>query len=207
MNPWLILFNVCIIAFTAYAMVSDVRSWRLPNWLSLTGLAGAIVFHSLVGWISNGAAGLLDHLLFAAGGFGVSFGILFVAWLVGAGSAGDAKLMGAVGAWVGPVAILAVLVLSGVIEILRLVVVFLARSMKRGMRRAMEDMKHHGEMQKSGKPRSVWAMKSPYGVSAVIATWLVVITFSILATKQTKYWQPAEPRQASQLAIGVEQTP
>jgi prepilin peptidase CpaA len=200
MSAWLIVFNLSVIAFTAYAMVSDVRAWRLPNWLALTGLAGAIVFHTTLGWFENGVAGVLSHWSFAFLGFALSFGVLFVAWLVGSGSAGDAKLMGAVGAWLGPVAILVVLVLSGIIELGRLIVIYTVQSWGRGFRRALNDMKHDGEPQKSGKKRSVWGMKVPYGVSAVIATWIVMIAFSILSTKQAKHWQPSVIKGNSQLA-------
>jgi prepilin peptidase CpaA len=200
MNPWLILFNLLVIAFTACAMVSDVRYWKLPNWLALTGLAGALVFHATVGWIGGGAAGVLEHLKYAFLGFLLSFGVLFLAWLIGSGSAGDAKFMGAVGAWLGPAPIAMVLVLSAVIELFRVAAVYLFRSGKRGFRNAMEDMKHEGEKQKSGKARQVWGMKVPYGVSAAIATWIVMLVLSILSTSQSKFWQPSGGTKTSQLA-------
>jgi prepilin peptidase CpaA len=73
--------------------VSDLRSARIPNWLTYSGLVAALVLRSAVlGWagFKSGALGLL-----VAGGF---FFILFV---MGAMGGGDMKLMASVGAWVG----------------------------------------------------------------------------------------------------------
>lgn len=71
----------------------DVKSARVPNWLTCGGLvAGLLVRASLAGW-SGLSSGLLGAVL---GG-----GVLFLPFLARGIGGGDVKLMAAVGAWVG----------------------------------------------------------------------------------------------------------
>ena len=87
------LWTVGVCGFTVAALVTDLRHRRIPNVLTVVAFAVAIVFHLLVsGWSGLG---------FAAGGFGVGFGVMLVLWLIGGGGGGDVKLMGAVGSWLG----------------------------------------------------------------------------------------------------------
>lgn len=191
MSPWLILFCLCVLAFTSVALVTDLRSWRLPNWLTISAFFAGLAFHVALGWFDRGWSGVLDHVMFSLGGFAVGFGILFVAWLVGSASAGDAKLLGAIGAWLGPLPTLFVMAISMVFELIRLFSVFLWLSAKRGMRRAIDDMKtgdKEGQGQRTKK--ALQGMKVPYALSAVLATWCVVILFSALSLKSSRYWQP-----------------
>jgi prepilin peptidase CpaA len=73
--------------------VQDVRARRIPNWLTYGSLvAGLGVRTWWLGWhgLAQGAEGML------LGG-----GVFFLFFLVRGMGAGDVKLMGAVGAWVG----------------------------------------------------------------------------------------------------------
>jgi prepilin peptidase CpaA len=94
---------VCVAAFTLLAAIWDVRTERLPNWITVPAAAAGLLFHTVAGafghdsWLRGGWDGLQHALL----GLAVGFLPLFVLWLVGAGGAGDVKLMGAVGAWLG----------------------------------------------------------------------------------------------------------
>ncbi len=73
--------------------VTDVRSHRIPNWLTYSGLSVALAVRGIgQGWrgLGVGLAGLL-----------VGGGIFFLLFLVRGMGAGDVKLMAAVCAWVG----------------------------------------------------------------------------------------------------------
>jgi len=76
------------------AVWSDIQRHRIPNILSLGGIILGIAAHT---WM-NGASGLLTGI----GGATVGMGI-FLPFYLGQGmGAGDVKLMGAAGAFLGP---------------------------------------------------------------------------------------------------------
>ena len=92
------------------AAVFDARSRRIPNWLTASLLAGGLVHAGLVG----GGAGLLDATA-ACLILALPYVVLFA---LAGGGAGDAKLMGAIGSWLGLIygtATLVAVCLSGVI--------------------------------------------------------------------------------------------
>jgi prepilin peptidase CpaA len=92
------------------AAVTDARSRRIPNWLTGSVLTAGLVHAVLVG----GGLGLLDATA-ACLVLALPYVILFA---LAGGGAGDAKLMGAIGAWLGLVygtATLVAVCLSGVI--------------------------------------------------------------------------------------------
>jgi prepilin peptidase CpaA len=62
-----------------------------------------------------------DGLAFAAAGFGVGFGTLFLLWLMGGGGGGDVKLMGALGAMLGAKLTLVVFILSALLALVGIV--------------------------------------------------------------------------------------
>ncbi len=83
-------FVFCI----CYAIISDMRSWRIPNWVSLS-LAALFLGHVL----ATGRTGdLPGHLLVAGMVLAVTFA-LFARNIIGGG---DAKLLPALALWAGP---------------------------------------------------------------------------------------------------------
>ena len=104
------VFCVAVVAFTLCAAVIDVRTRKIPNWLTapfcIAGIAFNLIWH---GWV-----GLQDSLL----GFAAGFAIMFALLLIKGGGAGDLKLMAALGAWLGPKPIVAVFLLSTLVVIL-----------------------------------------------------------------------------------------
>jgi prepilin peptidase CpaA len=76
------------------ASASDIRTARIPNLLTFGAAAAAFVYL----FASNGWSGL------AAAGEGWAVGVLllFPLFALGGLGAGDVKLLGAMGAWLGP---------------------------------------------------------------------------------------------------------
>lgn len=103
------------------ATVSDVRSRRIPNALTLAGcLAGVAV--------SAVAAGL-DGLAASGAGLFYAFIITLPLWLVGWLGAGDVKLVSAVGAFVGNGLVFEVLLAIGAAGGVLALVALLARGL------------------------------------------------------------------------------
>lgn len=75
----------------------DLARQRIPNWLTLSGLLLGLLWHSLT---ERGAG-----LVWSLEGLGVA-GLALVLWAVKALGAGDVKLLGVVGVWMGPVFLL-----------------------------------------------------------------------------------------------------
>jgi prepilin peptidase CpaA len=93
-----LLVVLCIIVITA-ALI-DFLTHRLPNWLTV----GSLVIALLLQFAAHGGNGVADGL----SGFAAGFGLYLILYAAGAMGAGDVKLMGAVGAFLGwPAALLA----------------------------------------------------------------------------------------------------
>lgn len=96
-----IIIWVLTLALTLSAALLDWRSRRIPNWLTVPGLLLGVSVHSaLTGWHGS---------LFALEGAGLALLILLPLVLLRGLGAGDWKLMGAVGAFLGPILLLFVL--------------------------------------------------------------------------------------------------
>ena len=87
------LFAVCALSTSIVGMAIDLRSAKIPNWLTLGGLSTALAFRVFLGGWSGLSSGLLGALL--------GFGVLFLPFLARGIGGGDVKLMAAVGAWIG----------------------------------------------------------------------------------------------------------
>lgn len=90
--------RVVLLAIVGLAAVIDVRTRRIPNLLTFGGAAAGIVYHL---WL-QGAAGLAQ----GAGGWALGIALFLPMFLMRGMGAGDVKLLGAVGAWLGPEGVL-----------------------------------------------------------------------------------------------------
>lgn len=77
---------------TAAALV-DLRSHRIPNWLTFPAMAVGLALNV----ITPGGEGFL----FSIKGLAAGMALLLIPYMMGAMGAGDVKLMGAVGAFLG----------------------------------------------------------------------------------------------------------
>lgn len=84
---------VSVAVFTLVAAVSDLRTRKIPNWMTVPMCVAGLIYQiSFFQW-----SGLGNGLL----GFLAGFGILFILWMIGSAGGGDVKLMGALGPWLG----------------------------------------------------------------------------------------------------------
>ena len=86
--------NIFIGAILTLACITDLRTRRIPNALTLSATAGALVFHVATGGLSAAGWSLAGCFLGLA---------LFLPMFALRGmGAGDVKLLAAIGAWLGP---------------------------------------------------------------------------------------------------------
>ena len=82
------------LAVAGTACAIDLRTRRIPNVLTFGASAVALLFHAAV----DGGTGVAH----AGGGWLVGVAFFFVPFALGGLGAGDVKLLGALGAWLGP---------------------------------------------------------------------------------------------------------
>ena len=89
--------NISVVAaviVAAIACTTDLRSRRIPNWLTFGAAAAALMYHLVISGPFAAATGLGGWLLGAA--------LFFPMFLLRGMGAGDVKLLAALGAWLGP---------------------------------------------------------------------------------------------------------
>jgi prepilin peptidase CpaA len=90
MDEWINYFLITLLALCA---VSDIRSNKIPNILTIPFAISALVLHTF----NNG----LDGFLFSTAGLATGIALLVIPYIMGGMGAGDVKLMGAVGSFLG----------------------------------------------------------------------------------------------------------
>ena len=95
---------ICLAMIVSIAGFQDLRFQRIPNLITYPTIVAALIFHFLI----NGFSGLL----FSVGGLSVGLGIGIVPYIMGGVGAGDAKLIGAIGASVGAKGVIIVVLFS-----------------------------------------------------------------------------------------------
>ncbi len=122
--------QIILIAWATTAAVFDARYHRLPNWLTLGGLAAG-AFYAL----AHGTSLLGGNPLHALASAAIGFLALFPAYLAGWMGAGDVKLFAAMGMLGGGKVMLPALLAGSVISGLgALVLIALKRGNARGER-------------------------------------------------------------------------
>jgi prepilin peptidase CpaA len=98
--------NVIVVAFVCAAAWWDMKAGRLPNAITVTGLAAALILRAPLG---------VESLLQGVGGFALAFGVSVVLYALRAIGGGDVKLLAAVGAFLGSAEIVGALALIAVL--------------------------------------------------------------------------------------------
>ncbi|MGO9123396.1 MAG: prepilin peptidase [Terriglobales bacterium] len=152
----------------AIAGFTDWRSRRIPNWLTICGLVLGILVNSLTrGWL-----GAKDSLL----GAGLGLVLLLPFVLMRSLGAGDWKLVGALGAFLGPSRLITVLFATVLVAgLMALVLVIWKRRLGQTLRNIARMLAAVFSFHLPGPEVSLdnpEALKIPFGVAAAIAVLL-----------------------------------
>jgi len=162
-----------LLLFAAVGAWIDGRTRRLPNWLTISGVAAGLLYQTANGFFESGWGGAGKQLLVSLMGFLVGFGILWMIWLARGAGAGDIKFMGAIGAWLGPKGTFAVFCLACVLAALFVAGTLFQRLLRRVSRWSRTGDESLEQLQKSS------SNLLPFGVPAGAATWCYVFYVDI----------------------------
>ena len=109
------------VALVAIAAIYDLRTRRIPNWLTMTALASGILLNTAL-WHWSGLGR-------AATGFGLALLIYLPLYALHAMGGGDVKLMAALGCLVGPSAWFYIFILTAITGGIVALVVVLAQGL------------------------------------------------------------------------------
>ena len=165
--------NIFVGTLLALACISDLRTRRIPNVLTLSAAGGALLFHvatggwSAAGWSLAGlfVGALLFFPMFALRGMG----------------AGDVKLLAALGAWLGPGQVAAVALATSLAGgAIAIVVAFAHGYLRKALRNLYLLLMHWRvagvqplpavTLERAGGPRLAYAF--PIAIGTVVTLWL-----------------------------------
>ena len=95
------LRSATLVVLLVVAAAVDLRTMRIPNWLTLAGAVLGLVFSAAIPWELLGWRWGLQGMAWAFGGMLVGILALLPLYVLRVMGAGDVKLMGVVGAFVG----------------------------------------------------------------------------------------------------------
>lgn len=156
-------FELIPAVVASVAALIDVRTRRIPNWLTFAALAAGV----LVQVMRAGIAGVPVAL----GGAVLGLGLLLPFYVIRAVGAGDVKLLAALGALVGAQALVSVAIYGGLVGGV-ISIVILAR--QRLLRRSLSDiLTHPTSARRSGA-------RAPYGVAMASGVYLSMLMPSVI---------------------------
>ena len=157
------LVQGCALSAASVAAVIDVWSRRIPNWLTF----GTLVLGVLINVWLHGFGGALT----AIAGAGLGAALLLPFYLIRAMGAGDVKLLAALGALLGPSALISVAVYGALVGGAMSLVILLARG------RLLLDI---GEVFVLRHLPALSGATAPYGVAIAGGVYLSVLLPSVL---------------------------
>ena len=104
--------SATLVLLLVAAAVIDVRTMRIPNWLTVCGALIGLALNAALQWQLLGPLWAIDGVLWALGGLAAGLVLLLPFYALGLMGAGDVKLMAMVGAFLGFPQVLAAIVSS-----------------------------------------------------------------------------------------------
>lgn len=151
-------FELLSAGVASVAALIDLRWRRIPNWLTLAALAAGLVLH--VG--RSGLAGILVAL----GGAALGLCLLLPFYAIHAIGAGDVKLLAALGALLGPQALLSVAIYGGLVGGVVAAVMLAQKGLLR--RSLSEIVTRPTRLHRSG-------LRAPYGLAIAAGVYLSML--------------------------------
>jgi prepilin peptidase CpaA len=165
MNTFAFPTGLFVLALVIAAAAFDLHSRRIPNVLVLLGLIAAVP----VQWIAHGGtAGLWLGLQ----GLATGIAVMLPFYLLRAFGAGDAKLMGAIGAFVGPSTVLLIALATFLVGGLWALVLVIQR---RQLRHAGNSLFLMCSGFAQHKTQTTSLGRLPYGVAIALGTMAVMV--------------------------------
>ncbi|NKE66034.1 prepilin peptidase [Ramlibacter sp. RBP-2] len=110
-----------LVVLLMLAAFIDVRTFRIPNWLTYGGAVIGLVLGTAIQWRLLGPAWAADGLLWSLGGLAAGLALMLPMYALRVMGAGDVKLMAMAGAFLGlgqiVPAVLCVFVAGGVLAV------------------------------------------------------------------------------------------
>lgn len=110
-----------LVVLLMVAAFIDVRTYRIPNWLTYGGAAIGLAFGAAIQWRLLGPAWAIDGFLWSLGGLAAGLALMLPMYALRVMGAGDVKLMAMAGAFLGlgqiVPAVLCVFVAGGVLAV------------------------------------------------------------------------------------------
>lgn len=163
--------TIAIVALVTVAVASDLRTRRIPNWLTMSGLAIALILRAVAG-LEPFLAGLLG----AAIALGLTLPLVFLGGLGG----GDSKFLMAVGAFLGPPGLPVALAVTAIVGGMLAVATILYRGVFGATLGHTWTLVHQLVRRNPEQPlrtlRTPGAIAVPYGVAigaGALAGWMV----------------------------------
>ncbi len=162
---------IAVILICSVAAITDIRCRRIPNWLTYSAMLLGIVSHTIIGGMQG--------FLFGAGGLFLGLALLILFYLVGGMGAGDVKLMGAVGALLGPTGVFIVFIFTALVGGIYAVILLLVRFRVKGTAARLSTM-FCSLMLRTGLPARAVDNNGKitvlnYGVAIAIGVFLSII--------------------------------
>jgi prepilin peptidase CpaA len=166
------LVSVLTFAVAAAGCATDLKSRRIPNWLTGGAATMALLYHL---WTGGPSA-----LLLSLAGLLVGGAIFFLPFALGGLGGGDVKLLAALGAWAGPTDALWIALYSGVAGgLLAIVTAVGSGYLRTAMRNVSRLLVHWGQagitplpdltLERSAAPKLAYAL--PILCGTLVTLW------------------------------------
>lgn len=167
------VFYGILVSLLLIACVTDIRSQRIPNWLTCSSVVAAMVYH-------GGAEGL-PGLMPGIEGLALGIAFLLPFYMAGGMGAGDVKLMAAVSAWAGIHNALLVLIATAIAGgFLAVYYIVFYRRLSRSMQNMGELLRFHFTSGIQPHPelnlQDPASLEVPYGVAIAVGTFYLLIS-------------------------------